>query len=76
MVFIKRGRRLSARAVLFGDDLEILTTSLTDFFRKSSASAFELANERGITARMASAMRTGSVFTVVVTWFLFRLCLG
>jgi hypothetical protein len=25
---------------------------------------------------MASAMRTGSVFTVVVTWFLFRLCLG
>ena len=64
MAFIKRGRRLSARAVLFGDDLEILITSLTDFFRKSSASAVETANKGGIAARRASAMRTGSVFTI------------
>ena len=65
MLFSKSGRRLSARAVLFGDDLAMLTTSLTDFFRKSSASVFDLANELGIASRRASAMRTGSVFKMV-----------
>ena len=65
MVFSKRGRRLSARAVLFGDDLEILTTSLTDFFRKSSASAVEVENAFEIAASRASAMRTGSVFKMM-----------
>lgn len=65
MALSKSGRTLLARAVLFGEDLEILITSFTDFLRKSSASAVEVANEHGIAARRASAMRTGSVFKMV-----------